>query len=168
MGSKRAINLLRQFGGDFLMENTHIRSTKDYVKVTATSTLSATDSGRLHIVGPLAAGLAGDTIVTLPTAADGLVYEFEYVGGAADAQDFMISTGSDTNYYIGGVFQHDIDGDGDDGVAYHPDLGSNSRVNVLTPDSGFRLTCVCDGTNWFINGWVSTATNTGVVFSDQP
>mgnify|MGYP005813825697 FL=1 len=163
MGSKRAINLLRQFGGDFLMENAHIRSTKDYVKVTATATLKASDSGKLHIVGPLAAGLAATTTVTLPTAADGLVFRFQYVGGAADAEDFIVVTGSDTNFYIGGLIQHDIGGE--DGAAYHPNLSSHGKVTIKTPDAGTSITCVCDGTNWFINGWVSTATNTGVVFA---
>ena len=136
-----------------------------FVKGTATVSLTAAQSGQTIIVGPLAAGLAADAVFTLPTAADGLWYRFTYVGGAADAQDIRLDTGSDTNFYIGGVQQHDIGGD--DGVAYHPNLSSNSIVNLLTPDAGTWVEVQCDGTNWFINGWLNSATDTGVTWADQ-
>ena len=57
MGSKRALNLLRRLGGEFRVENASLRLDQQIVKVTATTTLLAKDSGKLHIVGPLAAGL---------------------------------------------------------------------------------------------------------------
>jgi len=136
-----------------------------FVKGTATVSLTAKQSGQTIIVGPLAAGLAADTVFTLPTATDGLWYRFVYVGGAADAQDFRLDTGSDTNFYIGGVMQHDIGGE--DGAAYHPNLSSNSIVNLLTPDAGTWVEIYCDGTNWFLNGWLNSATNTGVTWADQ-
>tara|TARA_R110000824_G_scaffold57546_2_gene156396 strand:+ start:23894 stop:24391 length:498 start_codon:yes stop_codon:yes gene_type:complete len=165
MGSKRAVNLLRRLGGEFRVENASLRLDQQVVKVTATTTLLAKDSGKLHIIGPLNAGLAADTIVTLPTAENGLVYEFHFVGGAADAQDFQLNTGADANFYIGGIFQHDIGNE--DGAAYHPNLSSNSRINFLTPDAGTWAKVLCDGTNWFINAWLSSATNTGITFADQ-
>jgi hypothetical protein len=101
----------------------------------------------------------------LPGAQDGLYFKFVYAGNAADAQDFMVSTGSDTNYFIGGVLQHDIGGE--DGAAYHPDGNSESRVNILTPDCATYLEVWCDGTLWYLSGYVNSATDTGVVFSDQ-
>jgi len=165
MGSKRALNLLRRLGGEFRVENASLRLDQQVVKVTATTTLLAKDSGKLHIIGPLNAGLAADTIVTLPTAENGLVYEFHFVGGAADAQDFQLNTGADANYFIGGVFQHDIGGE--DGAIYHPDGNSNSTCNILTPDGGTEIEVWCDGTLWYISGWVNSATDTGVVFDDQ-
>ena len=165
MGSKRALNLLRRLGGEFRVENASLRKDQQVVKVTATTTLLAKDSGKLHIVGPLNAGLAADTIITLPTAENGLVYEFHFVGGAADAQDFQLNTGADANYFIGGIFQHDIGNE--DGAAYHPDLNSNSTMQIKTPGPGSWVKVVCDGTNWFINGWANSTTNTGVVFDDQ-
>ena len=136
-------------------------------KGTATDTLTAAESGNTVIVGPLAAGLAADAIFTLPSATDGMYFKFVYVGGAADAQDFQINTGSDTNYFIGGVSQSDPDNGGDDTVVYHPDLDSNSRVNILTPDAGTVVEVWCDGTNWFLAGKVVSATDTGVTFADQ-
>jgi hypothetical protein len=134
-------------------------------KGTATVSLTTKQSGKTIIVGPLAAGLAADTVFTLPTAAAGLHYRFVYVGGAADAQDFQINTGSDTNFFIGGVHQHDIGGE--DGAAYHPNLSSNSKVNFLTPDAGTWAEVYCDGTNWFLSAFLSSATNTAVTWADQ-
>tara|TARA_R110001583_G_scaffold8506_4_gene40599 strand:+ start:3958 stop:4473 length:516 start_codon:yes stop_codon:yes gene_type:complete len=158
---------LEGFAEELDLSNTTIKDAAytGFVKGTATVALTAAQSGRTIIVGPLAAGLAADSIFTLPTAADGLQYRFVYVGGAADAQDFQINTGSDTNFFIGGVIQHDIGGE--DGAAYHPNLSSNSRINVLTPDAGTWVEVYCDGTNWFLAGWISSATNTGVTFADN-
>ena len=136
-----------------------------YTKATATASLTASQSGTTILVGAAAAGLAADTILTLPSAEDGLHFRFVYAGLAADAQDFMISTGSDTNYFVGGVLQHDIGGE--DGAVYHPDGNSESRCNILTPDAATDVEVWCDGTLWYISGWVNSATNTGVVFSDQ-
>jgi hypothetical protein len=136
-----------------------------FFKGTATTRLVESQSGQTCLVGPLAAGLAATATFTLPAAENGLNFRFVYVGGAADAQDFVVSTGSDTNYFIGGILQHDIGGD--DGVSYHPDNGSNSKVTIETPDAGTELRVWCDGTIWYIDGFVNTATDTGVVFADQ-
>ena len=137
-----------------------------FTKGTATVSLTRDQSGQTIIVGPLAAGLAGDVIFTLPSAEDGLAFKFVYVGGAADAQDFQISTASDTNFFIGGTIQHDI-GATNDNIATNPNLSSNSRINILTPDAGTYFECFCDGTNWFYSGYVNSATNAAVTFADQ-
>ena len=137
-----------------------------FTKGTATVSLTRNQSGQTIIVGPLAAGLAGDVIFTLPSAEDGLYFRFSYVGGAADAQDFQISTGSDTNFFIGGTIQHDI-GATADNIATHPNLSSNSRINFLTPDAGTWVETFCDGTNWFYNGYISSTTNAAVTFADN-
>jgi hypothetical protein len=164
MGSRR-VGLARI--KSLINENTNLMSIQRhrYVDGTATVSLTNAESGRTVLVGSAAAGLAADTVFTLPAAADGLYFKFVYVGNAADAQDFMVSTGSDTNYFIGGVLQHDIGGE--DGTAYHPDGNSESRVNILTPDCATYLEVWCDGTLWYLTGYVNSATNTGVVFSDQ-
>ena len=143
---------------------THKRLAK---KLTATTTLSADDSGALMLIGPAGTGLADNATFTLPSAAAGLYFEFVYAGNAADAEDFVISTGADANFFIGGIVQHDTDDGGDDTVVYHPNGSSNSKVTVDKPDSGTKIELSCDGTNWVITGKVISATNTGVVFDDQ-
>ena len=141
----------------------HIRP--GYVSVTADATLTSSDSGKVILVGPAAAGVASNTTITLPTAAEGLWFRFTYMGGAADAHWVKIATGSDTNYYIGGIVQHDPDNGGDDTVVYHPNLSDDATLQWVTPDSGTWTECWCDGTNWFVNGTVVSATDTGVAFS---
>lgn len=138
-----------------------------YIKLTETKSLQASDSGKHILFGPLDGGLSADATLNLPTAEDGLHFKIQYVGGAADAHTLLISTGSNTNYFIGGIAQHDPDNAGDDTVVYHPNLSSNSKVQLKTPDSGTFVELTCDGTNWFINGALVSATDTGVVFADQ-
>ena len=136
-----------------------------FTKGTETVSLTEAQSGETIIVGPAAAGVAASTIFSLPAAKNGMCFKFVYVGGAADAEQFQINTTADANYFIGGIFQ--TDPGGNDGLVYHPDLNSNSRCFLKTPDAGTWAEVWCDGTNWFINGWSTSATDTGVVFSDQ-
>lgn len=118
----------------------------------ATYTMLAKNSGKIHVVPDLTA----DITISLPTVEAGLSYEFWYGGAASDAQDWLIDTGSDTNYFIGGVTHLDDDAGsaGDEVVPVYADGNSNSKLTVLTPDTGTRVVLVCDGTNWYLNGFV--------------
>ena len=163
--SKRSANILRNMAGDFVLNNAKLSVAKaPLTNITATTTLTKTDSGRLAVVNDL----ASSATLTLPSAEAGLVFEFVYVGNAAEAEDLIISTGADANYFVGGLVQHDPDNGGDDTVVYHPNGSSNSKVTVKTPDSGTRMRCICqDGTLWLLEGKVISATTTGGVFADQ-
>lgn len=129
----------------------------------AAYTALAANSGKPHVIP----GLTADLTITLPTAAAGLEYEFIYGGVAADAQDWIIDTGADANFYLGGVAHLDTDAAaaGDEVVPVAPDGNSNSILNVLVPDVGTRVRLICDGTNWFLNGNVVGAT--APTFADQ-
>ncbi len=162
---KRAVNLLRKMAGDFEVANAKLSVSKQPItNITASATLTATDSGRLAVVNDL----ASSATLSLPSAAAGLVFEFVYVGNAADAQNLVIDTGSDTNYFVGGVVQHDPDGGGDDTAVWHPNGSSNSVATFVTPNSGTRIRCICqDGTLWLLEGTLISATDTGVTWADQ-
>jgi hypothetical protein len=133
------------------------------VKVTdaATYTVLAANSGKLHIIPDLTA----DCVISLPTAADGLYYKFIYGGVAEDAHDVTFDTGSDTNFYLGGVTGLDDD-DGDILVIY-PDGDSNSIMKIDTLNAGSTIELYCDGTNWYVNAVVVSGTDTHTAFSDQ-
>lgn len=133
------------------------------VKVTdaATYTVLAANSGKLHIIPDLTA----DCVISLPTAAAGLYYKFIYGGVAEDAHDVTFDTGSDTNFYLGGVTGLDDD-DGDVLVIY-PDGNSNSIMKIDTLNAGSTIELYCDGTNWFVNAVVVSGTDTHTAFSDQ-
>lgn len=127
----------------------------------ATYTVLAANSGKIHIMPDLTA----DCVLSLPTAAAGLYYEFWYGGVAADAQDWQFDTGSDTNFYLGGFVE--LDTSGNTVVLEAPDGDSNSIVNIFTPAPGTLVKMYCDGTNWYLNGTVHSDTADGVTWADQ-
>lgn len=130
----------------------------------ATYTVDADNSGLVHYMPNLTA----DTTITLPSPKAGLWFEFVYAGVAADAQDWLITTGSDTNYYMGGVIHLDTDADaaGDEVVAVASDGNSNSKLTVLTPNVGTRVRIEsANGTTWNVSGFVASATAPS--FADQ-
>jgi len=101
---------------------------------------------------------------TLPSPKAGMWFEFAYAGVLADAQNFVISTGSDTNYYVGGV--QFIDNDTDVVAPVQPDGNSNSKLTLVTPDVGTRIRVESrNGTLWTLSGHVGSAT--APTFADQ-
>jgi hypothetical protein len=129
----------------------------------ATYTVKAYNSGILHVLPNLTA----DITINLPAAASGLVYEFWYAGAAADAQDWLINTGANANFFKGGVVHIDSDANSaaDEVVPVYSDGNSNSKLTVLVPDAGTWVKLHCDGTNWYVNGSVVAATAPS--FADQ-
>ena len=141
-----------------------------FVSLTETVDILVANSGIPHIIGPAVNGLASDSVFSLPTASAGLYYKFTYVGGesGADTQDFTLDTGSDTNFFIGGVSQFDTNLGS---FASEPDVvlsdnDSNSKITVLIPAVGTYVEVFCDGTNWFISGIIMSADNTNPTFAD--
>lgn len=138
------------------MPATHVPVT---IPDAATYTVKATNSGVVHYLPDLTA----DCAITLPTPKAGLSFEFVYAGVAADAQDWNFTTGSDTNYFLGGLLYVD-DAPAADSVS--PDGNSNSKMNVLVPEPGTRVRIEChDGTHWVVSGVVAAAS--APTFADQ-
>ena len=132
-----------------------------FVPDAAAYTVSANDSGKIHVLPDLTA----DITITLPAEEEGMSYEFWYGGTAADAQDWTIDTGADANYFIGGLVHSDSDGELT--ATVDSDNNSNSKLGVLTPIGGTMVKMVCDGVVWYVNGHVVSATNTAITFADQ-
>lgn len=129
----------------------------------AAYTILAKNTGKVHLIPDLTA----DCTFTPPSLQAGLTYEFWYVGAAADAQDWIFDTGTNSEYFVGGVVQHDVDDAGDDTEVYRSDGNSNSKFTVFTPDVGTVIKMICDGSKWYVNGTVISATDTGAAFADQ-
>lgn len=104
-----------------------------------------------------------DNTYTLPAPVAGQSFTFVYGGNAADGTDFIIDTGSDTNFFIGGITFHDTD-DGAVSVV-HPDGNSNSKLQVNVPANAQVTVIAKDGINWQIFGTVVGAT--APAFADQ-
>lgn len=126
-----------------------------------TYTVQAANSGKLHIIPDL----SDDCVISLPAVAAGLFYTFIYSGTAEDAKDVTFDTGSDTNFFLGGVTGLDDD-DGDVLVVY-PDGNSNSIMKMDTLNAGSKIELYCDGTNWIVNALIVSGTDTHTAFSDQ-
>ena len=120
-----------------------------------TYTVLETNSGKLHIMPNLTA----DCTITLPSAAAGLQYEFMYNGAAADAQDWLIVTAATDELYAGGVVHIDADAGsgGDEAVPVYADFSNDDTLTVLTPEVGTVVKLISDGTSWFVNGQVVSA-----------
>lgn len=134
-----------------------------FVADATTYTVLASNSGKTHVLPDLTANIT----ITLPAVQAGLEYEFVYKGVAADGQNWVIDTGSDTNYYLGGLvhLDHDAGSAGDEVVPIAGDGNSNSKLTVVTPSVGTVVKMVCDGTNWILSGFVNSATVPS--FADQ-
>lgn len=126
----------------------------------ATYTVKARDSGLRHYFPDF----TSTCTATLPSPKAGLWFEFVYSGVAADAQNFVITTGSDTNYFIGGVTF--IDHDTDVVAPVFPDGNSNSKLTLVTPAAGTVIRVEsANGTLWIVSGFAASATVP--TFADQ-
>lgn len=125
-----------------------------------TYTVLASNSGLTHYMP----NLTSTCTITLPTPKAGLWFEFAYSGVAADAQNWVITSGSDTNYFDGGL--QFIDNDTDVVAPIAGDGNSNSKLTVVTPDVGTRVRVESrNGTLWTLSGFVGSATIPS--FADQ-
>lgn len=129
----------------------------------ADTAISAANSGKPHVIDDVSA----DRTFTLPTPASGLEYRFYPKLNAADGHDWIFSTGSNTNYIVGGVQFLDTDaGAGADEISLVVGNGSsNSKLQVNLPQPGTVLHFICDGTLWVVGGIVCSAT--APAFADQ-
>lgn len=126
----------------------------------ATYTVKAYNSGLLHVVPDLTATCT----ISLPDAKEGLTFRFMYGGASADAQNFVLDTGSNTNYFIGGVIHANTTTDA--AVAsVMSDGNSNSVLTAEVPAGGTLVEIICDGTNWYVTGTICAATVP--TFTDQ-
>jgi len=122
----------------------------------ATYTVLAYNAGKLHMVPDLTATCT----ITLPAAAKGLNYEFMYIGAAADAQNWVIQAAAATGVMKGGTVHLDADAGaaGDEVVPVYSNGSTNYILTVTTPEVGTSVKVVSDGTYWYVNGTVVSAT----------
>lgn len=138
----------------------------DIVTVTdaATYAVLAENTGKVHVIG----NLTQDTAISLPSAADHLHFRFIYCAAATESHDHTIDTGSDTNYFKGGVAFADLDADNaadEINAGVYADGNSNSILAILNAAAGTVVDVYCDGTNWYITGIVIS--DTIPTFADQ-
>lgn len=123
----------------------------------------ASNSGKTHVI----ADVTADRTLTFPAEVNGMEYEFLPGLGAADGHDWIFDTGSNTNFFTGGVVFLDTDADdtGDEVVLAAPNGSTNSKFQVNLPQPGTRLRFICNGTTWNVSGQV--VSTTAPTYADQ-
>ena len=126
----------------------------------ADTTLTATaNGGRVNVVPAITA----DRTLTLPSPAAGVYFKLIYGGAAEETENLIIDTGSDTNFFIGGIIHLDSNADN---VSVYADGNSNS-VLTLTDFGLFEINILGkDSTNWYI--WGNQEGADAPAFTDQP
>ena len=124
------------------------------------TTLTATaNAGRTNVVP----AITGNRTLTLPSPTAGIWFKFIYGGAAEEAENLIIDTGADANYFIGGVIHLDSNADN---VSVYADGNSNS-ILPLTDFGLFEINILAkDSTNWIIWGHQEGADVPA--FTDQP
>ena len=112
----------------------------------ADTTLTATaNAGRINVVPAITA----NRTLTLPSPTAGIWFKFIYGGAAEEAENLIIDTGADANFFIGGVIHLDSNADN---VSVYADGNSNS-ILTLTDFGLFEINILAkDSTNWIIWG----------------
>ena len=129
----------------------------DTVVTTGAFSVTVAMSGKILVIPDL----AGNTTLTLPVEADGLNYEFWYVGAAAEAHDHNITSADVTNYFKGGVAWIDP---ANTVATVFSDGSGNYILTMPNMSAGTRVKMTCDGINWYVTGIVvsdTTPTMTG-------
>ena len=107
---------------------------------------NATHSGRTLVVPAITA----NRTITLPSPVAGAHFKFIYGGAAEEAENLIIDTGADANYFIGGIVHADSNADN---VSVYSDGNSNSSL-TLTDFGCFEINILAkDSTNYFIWGY---------------
>lgn len=119
------------------------------------------NSGKIHLIGVL----SQNTTIKLPGEADGLNYEFWFIGATADSDDHNITSEDTSKPFIGGVVwlnpSDAIATIYSDGVAASP---GNYILTIPNMAVGTVVKMTCDGTNWYVTGTIvsdTTPTFTG-------
>ena len=119
---------------------------------------AATHSGRTLVVPALAA----NRTITLPAPVAGQCYKLIYGGAAEEAENLIILTPGNTNFFIGGVVHLDSNADN---VSVYSNGSSNSSL-TLTDFGLFEINILAkDSTNYYI--WGNVISATAPAFADQ-
>ena len=119
---------------------------------------AATHSGRTLVVPALAA----NRTITLPAPVAGQSYKLIYGGAAEEAENLIIVTPGNSNFFLGGIVHLDSNADN---VSIYADGNSNSKL-TLTDFGVFEINIVAkDSTNYYIWGYQEGAD--APAFADQ-
>jgi len=146
------------FTTNFTLGSSGLLATPVAVPDANTTLIATTYAGRTLVLPNLTTA----TAFTLPTPSAGLHYKFVYGGAAQDNQNAIITTGSDTNFFIGGVIHLNTGGNA---AAVFANGSSNSKLTLV--DQGLMEINILakDSVNWYVWGHIASAS--APTFADQ-
>ena len=119
---------------------------------------AATHSGRTLVVP----AIGSNRTITLPAPVAGQTYKLIYGGAAEEAENLIIVTPGNTNFFIGCIVHLDSNADN---TSIYSNGSSNSQL-TLTDFGCFEINIVAkDSTNYFIWGYAESAD--APAFADQ-
>ena len=111
---------------------------------------AATHSGRTLVVP----AIGSNRTITLPAPVAGQTYKLIYGGAAEEAENLIIVTPGNTNFFIGCIVHLDSNADN---TSIYSNGSSNSQL-TLTDFGGFEINIIAkDSTNYFIHGYAESA-----------
>ena len=111
---------------------------------------NATHSGRTLVVP----ALGSNRTITLPAPVAGAHFKLIYGGAAEEAENLIIVTPGNSNFFLGGIVHLDSNADN---VSVYADGNSNSKL-TLTDSGLFEINIVAkDSTNYYIWGYAEGA-----------
>ena len=119
---------------------------------------AATHSGRTLVVP----AIGSNRTITLPAPVAGQTYKLIYGGAAEEAENLIIVTPGNTNFFIGCIVHLDSNADN---TSIYSNGSSNSQL-TLTDFGCFEINIIAkDSTNYFIHGYAESAD--APAFADQ-
>ena len=119
---------------------------------------AATHSGRTLVVP----AIGSNRTITLPAPVAGQTYKLIYGGAAEEAENLIIVTPGNTNFFIGCIVHLDSNADN---TSIYSNGSSNSKL-TLTDYGCFEINIIAkDSTNYFIHGYAESAD--APAFADQ-
>jgi hypothetical protein len=119
---------------------------------------AATHSGRTLVVP----AIGSNRTITLPAPVAGQTYKLIYGGAAEEAENLIIVTPGNTNFFIGCIVHLDSNADN---TSIYSNGSSNSKL-TLTDFGCFEINIIAkDSTNYFIHGYAESAD--APAFADQ-
>jgi hypothetical protein len=122
-------------------------SANTVVVAAAGGAVTALTGGGTYLV-PL---VTSNVTFTLPAATLGEKHTFRFIGSAADAEDWVITS---PTLFVGGPAFFDVGGTN---AAVYANGSSHTILTVNNPAAGTELTFIGDGTNWAVTGLASSA-----------
>ena len=131
---------------NFTLNSSGLIATPVALSDAAVTLANTTHGGRVIVVPAIAA----NRTITLPSPSEGVYFKLVYGGAAEEAENLILLTPGNSNFFLGGIVHLDSNADN---VSVYSNGSSNSSL-TLTDFGVFEINVVAkDSTNYYIWGY---------------